>query len=113
MINWQDPASVIENIGVDREEAERIAVDVKKLSRDLETFNTPQRLRDTVYGVTKVVSEYGIRVGSRETLRGYARHIWQQTRKPRSVYRGGRWRQMDLLMRQKAIVWAFEAERDD
>ncbi len=87
------------------------------VSRDLETFN---KFRPVEFSIRLLKDAllfspifYGLSINTHDAYRAYARHVWQQTRKPRSVYRGGRWRQMDALTQQKAILWAMEAGRDD
>lgn len=87
------------------------------VSRDLETFNKSRPIEFSIRLLKDALLSspafYGLTVNTHDAYRAYAHHVWQQTRKPRSVYRGGRWRQMDLLTRQKAILWALEAERDE
>lgn len=109
MINWLDAASVIENIGVEREEAEKIAAGVEQLARDFRSFNPRLPAFEDHFSrfVDWPLSTLGLSVNHRNAYRSYARHAWQQTRKPRSVYRGGRWRQMSELTRVKAAMWAL------
>lgn len=111
MTNWFDAASVTENIGVEHEKAEQIAADIAQLARDLESFHG--RVIDLIPAQPKIgeiefAMKFGVTVVRPDAYRAYARHIWQQTRRPRSVYRGGRWRQMSELTRVKAAMWALE-----
>lgn len=64
-------------------------------------------LSSAVLSAAQNMRAFGITAAPHIAYRTYARDIWQQARKPRSVYRGGRWRQMDMLMQQQAIVWAL------
>jgi hypothetical protein len=43
MIDWLSEVSIIENSGVEREEAERIVADAVQLARDLAAFNARNR----------------------------------------------------------------------
>lgn len=84
-----------------------------KVERDMATFNnrpTDKVISDLKSGMADgfgIAIRFGVSAITKEVHRSYARHMWEQTRKPYSVYRGGRWRQMSEPEKVMARFWAL------
>lgn len=55
----------------------------------------------------EAMKSFGVIVVTPQAFKDFSRHMWEQTRKPLAVYRGGRWRQMREPMRVAARLWAI------
>jgi hypothetical protein len=69
--------------------------------------DTIDRMREGLTDTHDTAMRFGILVLGRWVFRAYARYLWLQNRKPRAIYRGGRWRQMRNEMKAQARFWAL------
>ena len=66
-------------------------------------------IREALLGTFDIAKHLGVSISTKWVCKTYARHLWDTdpNRKPYTIYRGGRWRQMREEQRVQARYWAL------